>query len=126
MGRGENQRSRVGVVLTVFRVPEMHEKKLTLIAVDIRSSSSFGSAAAVMEALKLKAHIRPDGTVEWPDLPEDLPPGEIEITVQHSSTEESEEGHEKDQLATEWPRLKGGRGKGKSLRRSDLYDDAGR
>lgn len=81
-----------------------------------------------MEALTLKALVRPDGTVDWPDLPEDLPPGEIEITVQYSSPEESapEEAPEGDQLATEWPRLKGGRWKGKSLRRTDLYDHTGR
>jgi hypothetical protein len=116
------------VVLTVFRVPEIHVKKPTLIVVDIRNSNSFGATAAVMEALKLKAHIRPDGTVEWPDLPEDLPPGEIEITFRYSSSEESglDEEREEDPLATEWPRLKGGRWKGTSLRRSDLYDDTGR
>lgn len=87
-----------------------------------------GSTAATMEALKLKAFVRPEGTVEWPDLPEDLPPGEIEITVRYSSTEESvsDEDREEDQLATEWPRLKGGRWKGESLRRTDLYDDTGR
>lgn len=81
-----------------------------------------------MEALTLKALVRPDGTVEWPDLPDELPPGEIEIIVQYSSHEETapEERSEEDQLATEWPRLKGGRWKGKSLRRTDLYDEMGR
>jgi len=81
-----------------------------------------------MEALTLKALVRPDGTVEWPDLPEDLPPGEVEVTVQYSSSEESapQENPQEDQLATEWPRLKGGRWKGNSLRRTDLYDEMGR
>ncbi|PSQ66109.1 MAG: hypothetical protein BRD53_00895 [Bacteroidetes bacterium SW_7_64_58] len=81
-----------------------------------------------MEARTLKAFIRPDGTVEWPDLPEELPPGEIEVTVRYSSFEESDSDEDRgeDPLATDWPRLEGGRWKGKSLHRTDLYDDTGR
>lgn len=81
-----------------------------------------------MEALKLKVLVRPDGTVEWPTLPEDLPPGEVEIIFRYSPSEETSSSgeNEEEQLATDWPRLKGGRWKGMSLRRSDLYGDTGR
>lgn len=82
-----------------------------------------------MDAHKLTARVRADGTVEWPDPPDDLPPGEVEIIFRYSSepsSPHSESGNGQPDLATDWPRLKGGRWKGDSLRRSDFYGDQGR
>lgn len=79
--------------------------------------------------LKLTAHVRADGTVEWPDLPDDLPPGEVEIIFRYragNSTSVREEKQPQPRRATDWPRLRGGRWKKTSLRRSDLYEDHGR
>ncbi len=79
-----------------------------------------------MEALKLKARIRPDGTVDWPDLPTDLPPGEVDVLVYpvESAPEKSDETEKTS--ASDWPRLKGGSWKGESLRRAEFYGGEGR
>lgn len=87
-----------------------------------------------MEAIRFTVHVRPDGTLEWPDPFPELPAGEAEVILllparseQHPPTGEHSATVASDQiLARNWPRLKAGAWKGKTLRREELYGEAGR
>lgn len=87
-----------------------------------------------MKAIKLTAHVRPDGTLDWPEPPSNLPAGDAEVILlvpsaaerATFSSEASSSKPSKDALATNWPRLRGGNWTGGALRREDLYGKEGR
>jgi len=87
-----------------------------------------------MEAIKLTVHVRPDGTLDWPEPPPNLPAGDAEVILLVPSAPEramsppevSSSEPSKDVLATNWPRLRGGSWTGGALRREDLYGEEGR
>jgi len=87
-----------------------------------------------MKAIKLTAHVRPDGTLDWPEPPSNLPAGDAEVLLlvptaserAMSSSEALSTEPSEDVLATNWPRLRGGNWSGGALRREDLYGEEGR
>ncbi len=87
----------------------------------------------IMEALRFTIRVRPDGTLEWPDPPPKLPAGPAELILLLPSERERTAGAKEqpptrssdETLATNWPRLKGGRWKGGTLRREELYGERG-
>ncbi|MCS3650600.1 MULTISPECIES: hypothetical protein [Salinibacter] len=89
---------------------------------------------SVMEVIKLTAHVQPDGTLEWPEPPPNLPAGDAEVLLlvpsaperATASSEASSSEPSEDVLATNWLRLRGDSWTGGALRREDLYGEAGR
>lgn len=83
-----------------------------------------------MEAIKLSARVRPDGTLEWSEPLPKLPVGEAEVILLLPAGGEEEKPSRAraadETLAVNWPRLKGGHWRGGTLRREDLYGEAGR
>ena len=87
-----------------------------------------------MEAIKLTAHVQPDGTLEWPEPLPNLPAGDAEVLLlvptaperAMSASKASSSEPSEDVLATNWPRLRGGNWRGGALRRKDLYGEEGR
>lgn len=78
----------------------------------------------MLGAIKLKGRIQPDRQIELPELPPELPEGEVELILLYERKQVSET----DALLTplSWPVLDGGRYLGGTLRREELYDDDGR
>jgi hypothetical protein len=76
----------------------------------------------MLEALRLKGIVNPGRELELPELPPDLPEGEVEVILLY-------EKRAKEGIAPlsplEWPALNGGRYLGGTLRREELYDDDG-
>ena len=75
-----------------------------------------------METVKLKARVCEKSRLEWVDPQPDLPEGEVEVILVYSKVSR-QTGKVSE---AEWPSLHGGRYRGGSLRREDLYDDDGR
>ena len=77
----------------------------------------------MLEALRLKGIVKPGRELELPELPPDLPEGEVEVILLYDRR--AKEGiHPSSPL--EWPALDGGRYLGGTLRREELYDNDGR
>jgi hypothetical protein len=77
-----------------------------------------------LEAIKLKGRIRPDRQLEVPELPAELPEGEVELILLF---EREQAGAKTSALSPlSWPTLQGGRYLGGALRREELYDCASR
>ena len=87
-----------------------------------------------MEAMRFRVRVGPDGTLDWPESPPNLPAGEAEVILlvpsappqEASPSEPSSSEPSTDALATNWPRLEGGNWTGGALRREDLYGEEGR
>jgi hypothetical protein len=76
-----------------------------------------------MEAITLKARIRPDTTLEWLEPFPNLPPGDIEVIVRYHYRQKQPQ---KVLMPDQWPVLHGGHYLGGSLRREEMYGDEGR
>jgi hypothetical protein len=77
-----------------------------------------------MEAIKLKGRIGPDRKLELPELPPELPAGEVELILLYERTPALEDDRSLSPLS--WPALEGGKFLGGTLRRKEMYDDDGR
>ena len=77
-----------------------------------------------LEAVKLKGRIRSDRQLELPELPPDLPEGEVELILLYERKPTGEQIKPLSPLL--WPALDGGKYLGGTLRREDIYDDDGR
>jgi hypothetical protein len=77
-----------------------------------------------LEAIKLKGRIRPDRKLELPELPPELPEGEVELILLYERGAATETKQPPSPL--NWPVLDGGKYLGGSMRREEIYDDDGR
>lgn len=77
-----------------------------------------------LEAVKLRGRIRPDRRLELPELPPDLPEGEVELILLYERKPTREQTKPFSPLL--WPTLDGGKYLGGKMRREDIYDDDGR
>ena len=77
-----------------------------------------------LEAIRLKGRIRPDRQLELPELPSELPEGEVELILLYERKPRQESAPSLSALL--WPALNGGAYLGGSLRREEVYDDDGR
>jgi hypothetical protein len=77
----------------------------------------------MLEALRLKGIVKPGRELELPELPPDLPEGEVEVILLYEKR--AKEGIT-PLFPLKWPALNGGRYLGGALRREELYDDDGR
>lgn len=77
-----------------------------------------------LEAVRLKGRIRADRKLELPELPSELPEGEIELILLYERKPLKEPSHSLSPL--QWPSLDGGQYIGGKLTREEIYDDNGR
>ena len=77
----------------------------------------------MLEALRLRGTIKPGRKLELPELPPELPEGEVEVILLYEKR--AKEGRV-PLSPLKWPALDGGRYLGGTLRREELYDDDGR
>ena len=73
-----------------------------------------------MEAIKLKGRIRPDRQLELPELPPELPEGEVELILLFEREPATEAVQPLSPLC--WPVLDGGKYLGGTLGRDEIYD----
>ena len=78
----------------------------------------------MLETVRLRGIVRPGRRHELPQLPPELPEGEVEVILLYERKASEEQVVSLSPLA--WPTLDGGRYLGGSLRREELYDDDGR
>lgn len=78
----------------------------------------------MLEAIKLKARIHPNRQLEIPELPAELPEGEVELILLYEKKPTEKTTTASSPLS--WPILDGGRYLGGTLRREELYDANGR
>jgi hypothetical protein len=78
----------------------------------------------MLETVRLRGIVRPGRRLELPQLPAELPEGEIEVILLYERKANEERVIPLSPLA--WPTLDGGRYLGGSLRREEFYDDDGR
>lgn len=76
-----------------------------------------------MEALKLRAKIHSNATVEWLQPLPTLPEGEVEVILLY---EKNDADTESEKNVSELPALNGIRFLKDCLRREDIYNDDGR
>lgn len=77
-----------------------------------------------LEAVRLKGRIRPDRQLELPELPSELPEGEVELILLYERKPLKESLPPLSPLL--WPALDGGTYIGGDLSREEIYDDDGR
>ena len=70
----------------------------------------------VLEALRLKAKINADRRLELPDLPAELPEGEVELILLY---EKQRDRKKRQTSPLDWPTLDGGEYLGGTLQRED-------
>jgi hypothetical protein len=78
----------------------------------------------MLETLRLRGVVKPGRQLELPQLPPDLPEGEVEVILLYERNPNETEVSPLSPLA--WPGLNGGQYRGRTLRREELYDDDGR
>ena len=78
----------------------------------------------MLETLRLRGIVKPGRQLELPQLPPDLPEGEVEIILLYERKPNEAAGTPLSPLA--WPSLDGGKYLGRTLRREELYDEDGR
>lgn len=76
-----------------------------------------------MEAIKLKAKISSEKEIEWLDPLPKLPEGNVEVIIMYESKGET---MGRELSPNDWPTLKGGKYRGETLRREEIYGDNGR
>jgi hypothetical protein len=77
-----------------------------------------------LEAIRLKGRVRSDRQLELPELPPELPEGEVELILLYERKPLTESVPPLSPLL--WPALDGGQYIGGDLSREDIYDDDGR
>ena len=77
----------------------------------------------MLGAIKLRGRIQSNRLIELPRLPLDLPEGQVELILLYPSKSIREETRPSP---LDWPILDGGRYLGGTLRREEIYGDAGR
>jgi hypothetical protein len=77
----------------------------------------------MLEALRLKGKVKPGRKLELPELPPELPEGEVEVILLY---EKRAKKGPAPLSPLEWPALEGGRYLDGTLRREELYDNNGR